>query len=95
MGSATMVSDVQQALQQIRNQRDNPNLPVPASWNLEYPLRKYQRVGVSYLLVMKRFVLGHVTGSGKTVMGLNAWGIFREKRPSRLFVITTTSAVSQ
>ena len=90
-----MASDAQQALQAIRNQRDNPNLPVPASWNSEYPLRKYQRVGVSHLLVMRRFVLGHVVGAGKTVMGLNAWGIFREQRPSRLFVVTTKSAVSQ
>jgi superfamily II DNA or RNA helicase len=90
-----MISDAQKALQAIREQRDNPHLPVPASWNPEYPLRKYQRVGVSHLLVMQRFVLGHVVGSGKTVMGLNAWGIFREKRPSRLFVVTTKSAVSQ
>jgi superfamily II DNA or RNA helicase len=90
-----MVSDAQQALSLIRAQRDNPNLPVPASWNPEYPLRKYQRVGVSHLLVMTRFVLGHTVGSGKTVMGLNAWGIFREQRPSRLFVVTTKSAVSQ
>ena len=90
-----MVSDAQRALQTIRDQRDNPNLPIPASWNPEYPLRKYQRVGVSHLLVMQRFVLGHTVGAGKTVMGLNAWGIFREKRPSRLFVVTTKSAVSQ
>lgn len=89
------MTDAQQALKAIRDQRDNPNLPVPASWNSEYSLRKYQRVAVSYLLVMKRFVLGHCTGAGKTVCGLNAWGIFREKRPSRLFVVTTKSAVSQ
>jgi superfamily II DNA or RNA helicase len=90
-----VVSDAQQALQKIRDQRDNPNLPVPSSWNTEFPLRKYQRVAVSHLLVMKRFVLGHVTGSGKTICGLNAWGIFREQRSSRLLVVTTKSAVSQ
>jgi superfamily II DNA or RNA helicase len=89
------MTDAQRALQVIRDQRDNPNLPVPASWNTEYSLRKYQRVGVSHLLVMQRFVLGHTVGAGKTVMGLNAWGIFREKRPSRLFVVTTKSAVGQ
>jgi superfamily II DNA or RNA helicase len=89
------VTDAQQALKVIRDQRDNPNLPVPSAWNSQYALRKYQRVAVSYLLVMKRFVLGHCTGAGKTVCGLNAWGIFREQRPSRLFVVTTKSAVSQ
>jgi superfamily II DNA or RNA helicase len=57
-----MASDAQMALQVIRDQGDNPNLPMPACWNPEYPLRKYQRVGVSYLLVMKRFVLGHCVG---------------------------------
>jgi SNF2 family DNA or RNA helicase len=89
------VTDAQQALKTIRDQRDNPNLPVPASWNSQYALRKYQRVGVSHLLVMQRFLLGHVVGSGKTIMGLYAWGVFRDKRPSRLIVVAPKSAVSQ
>jgi superfamily II DNA or RNA helicase len=95
VGSTSGMSDAQKALEAIRAQRDNPNLPVPAAWNPQYTLRKYQRVGVSHLLVMQRFVLGHMTGAGKTVMGLNAWGILREKRQSRLLIVAPKSAVSQ
>jgi SNF2 family DNA or RNA helicase len=90
-----MSRNLEEALACIREARDNPNLPVPTSWNRQYSLQPYQRVGVSHLLVKKRFVLGDDCGTGKTVAMLYSWAVLREKRPLRLMVVTTKSATYQ
>jgi SNF2 family DNA or RNA helicase len=89
------MSQVFDVLAQIRKQGDNLQLPIPSNWNRDYSLRKYQRVGSSHLLALRRFVIGDTTGSGKTIQALYAWGVFKDHHPSRLIIITTKSAVSQ
>jgi superfamily II DNA or RNA helicase len=89
------MSDLQETLKKIRDVGDNPTLPVPPCWNPQFSLRRYQRVGVSHLLGMMRFVLGDPTGAGKTIQALYAWGLYKSQRPSHLMVITTASAVNQ
>lgn len=89
------MSQVSDILANIRLFGDNPSLPIPESWNQKYNLFPYQRVGVSHLLGLTRFVIGDPAGSGKTVQTLYSWAVYKHKQPSRLIVITTKTAVTQ
>lgn len=89
------MTQLEEALKVIRENRDNPNLPVPSAWNPAHTLLPYQRVGVSHLLTKTRFVLGDPCGTGKTPQELYSWGVLRDKRPLRLMVLTTKSATYQ
>lgn len=87
-------------LLQFRQLGDVPKLPVPEIWNPKYPLQPFQKVGAAHLLVKRRFILGDPTGSGKTPQELYAWAGIRQarlkdKKLSRLWVVTTKSATKQ
>lgn len=86
---------LQTLLETIRRQGDNPRLPTPAAWNRQFSLFPYQRVGVSHLLPMTRFILGDPTGTGKTVHVLYTWGVLRDQKKHRLIVVSTKSAIYQ
>lgn len=79
---------------------DVPELSVPATWNPQYSLYPFQRVGAAHLITKKRFILGDPTGSGKTPQCLYAWALVMEARASegkmlKQWVVTTKSATIQ
>ena len=87
-------------LEDIRKKGDNSKLPTPSCWNQKFQLRPFQKVGASYLIAKKRFILGDPTGSGKTPQLLYSWATIKQDREkqnsiSKLWVVTTKSATKQ
>jgi SWI/SNF-related matrix-associated actin-dependent regulator 1 of chromatin subfamily A len=59
-------------------------------------IRYYQVQGIMHLMLMKRFLLGDDTGTGKTLESIGALCVIWEKEPQwKVIVLTTKSATRQ
>jgi len=64
--------------------------------NPEYQLRYYQVIGMLHMFMVKRFILGDDTGTGKTFMSIASYATIKTKDPDvKLMIICPSSVMYQ